>query len=205
MTFRRFNIPMNSTSTVAPLRPIPPPPPETYVTDNFERANTTAPNLGTAPTGQAWTASGFWRVLDGDAVVDGANTSIAWIDAGASDYRAVTTMLENTGGSAATELLVRYIDQDNYVRVGRKLSGAWTNHITANVAGTHTELIAFTPAPVTADSTWEVTVTGSTVSVSVNGNPPQSATIPAELSGGTAVGFRAAANNGFADLAVYSH
>lgn len=96
------------------------------VFDAFERDNVTyawanSLGLGTAPTGQTWTATA-WGIL-GTYAFQSINSSnqFAVIETGKSDYDA--RMTRKAGTSNTPSLVVRYTDSSNYVEIQMDASG----------------------------------------------------------------------------------
>lgn len=134
------------------------------ILDTFSRADN-ASSLGSAETGQAWTARvGTWGVSGGKAYQPGGTSeALASLNSGASDYTAtVDVTWQNAEG-----LLLRYVDTNNYLfadihstgaRLVRKLTGSTSVLATG----------AFTPV---AGTTYvlRARVVGSQVTVWVDG------------------------------------
>ena len=95
-----------------------PPTPTTLVADTFTRLD--GPVLGSAETGQPWTADiGSWSVT-GTAAVPSPGAALATLDAGQSD---LVTEVDVTTLADEFWLIVRGSDADNHWRFGRIADG----------------------------------------------------------------------------------
>lgn len=177
----------------------------TYVQDDFDRADTSPPDLGAALSGQVWDVGPGWQITDGDAVCTASGAQIATVDAGYPHYR-MSANVAPVAGSNPTGLVFRYIDGNNFAVAERVYSGGWKASIRAVVDGVSTVLFSGSGVG-TGSHLWEVAVRGTTATFTTypgsNVNT-FTADIPIELSGATGVGMLGRGGSGFHDFAVYS-
>lgn len=133
------------------------------VSDTFSRADN-ASSLGSADTGQAWTAlAGTWGISGNRAYNPSATSNgVAYVDAGVSDGL-VECVIPVLGGGPG--LYFRIVDADDYLRC---VSTGTALIVEKRVASTFTQIASLTYTLVAGDRLG-VRLTGSTIDVSVNG------------------------------------
>jgi hypothetical protein len=142
---------------------------EIVVSDSFDRSNSTT-SLGTADTGQAWTAAnGTWGISSNKAyLVSATGQAVATVNAEIADIEMTCDItLSSTNNRADTGLVLRFIDNNNYLVV---VIGKVGNNATDNTfqmfkrdGGTFTQLQA-------GNSAGNVNGTTYTVRVVADGN-----------------------------------
>lgn len=117
------------------------------VQDSFTRANSIT-TLGTADTGQAWTAhSGTWGIISNAAyLVTQSGDSVATVNCGKSD---IDFSVDYAGSNVEMGIVFRATDQNNYLllyvngpfnalELWQRVSGAYTNLQKPNVGAIST-------------------------------------------------------------------
>lgn len=138
------------------------------VVDTFTRADN-ASSLGTADTGQAWTAhAGTWGITGGQATAFSGVDISATVDAGSADVDvSVTLAALQGGGGEYSGLTLRYVDANNRIRL--YLNGGTGSAIVARYR------IAGVQSDITLGGTWaagdvlRAVVVGSSLAVYRNG------------------------------------
>lgn len=149
----------------------------TYASDSFDRANS-AIALGTADVGGTWAEpSGFWGILTNKAYiqtpsVDNHNNAV--LNVGQSNVSvSADIILSSTNNRAAAGLRLRHQDDSNFIAVYLYKCTAVTNSIliVQAVGGSATYPGEFTSAGLANGSTYtlKVTLSGSTITVLLNG------------------------------------
>jgi hypothetical protein len=141
--------------------------PPWLVSDTFARADSTG--LGTAETGQTWTASaGTFNVAAKAAVVSAATNTRAYVEVGSAEMWASVKLVAalNTG---AAFLVCRLLDANNYYRLGFN-TGNGLIELQKIVAGTATVLTSWgVTSPTSAGDVLGLRCTGSTLTAYRNG------------------------------------
>jgi len=145
------------------------------VSDSFNRADSTT-SLGTADTGQAWTAlTGTLGINGNAAYAVVTSNSVAVIDSGLADGTVQVKLTATATGSVMPRLIFRCTDASNYWMLqARGSTGKY--QLYKNVAGAFTQLgtdIAVTP---TAGDVIQAVLSGSSVTIKVNGVQAATAT-----------------------------
>lgn len=143
----------------------------TLVSDDFNRANGA---LGTAPTGQAWTAGSEWSVASNQAyfhsIVAGGSYGLATVNAGQADVTVIADLILTAAGGDSG-LAIRYADDNNFVFVdvsGSDGSG-WQSKVFERIGGSFTgmtSLVSLTGASSAAPVKIKAVASGSTITVS---------------------------------------
>lgn len=182
MPYRRINAPFAFTD--GPLRPIPP---ELYASDTFNRADTAEGNLGTSdgPTAMPWSVTGGWHISGNVAVHPAAPVGAdraATLPVNVTDVTVEATLVGLSAGEyglgAGHYLVARFQDRENYYAARIPPAGATGStsyQIIKMVAGTHTVLLD-TEIERTGGDRLTFTVTGTLLSLSVNGGARKSIT-----------------------------
>lgn len=145
----------------------------TLVSDTFTRADN-ASSLGTADTGQAWTAhAGVWGISSNQAyTATGASNALATLDAGVSECSASVTI--TTPGAGWGGVVLRGSDASNY------LTAFWSNgsqlFFRKIVAGVATDLVTQATRALQAGDVLTVRASGTSLQAIVNGAVILSAT-----------------------------
>lgn len=140
------------------------------VSDTFNRADSNT-SLGNADTGQAWVAlAGTWGISGNAAYsVSGVEYRNAAIDCGVSDG---IIKVKFSITSRYQRLDFRVTDKDNLLSVSTETSSYL---LRKRVSGSWTALGTYSATPANGDVI-EVTLTGSNISVKINGTERLSAT-----------------------------
>lgn len=117
---------------------VPPPIPETFVLDTFNRAD--AGSLGTPDIGPAWDLSTNWEIVNGAA--ESTGVASARIETGHSDCTITAKILSH--GSGSTGISFRSVDSNNEW-------GVTPSYAFKRVGGVLTNLATFTPSALTND------------------------------------------------------
>lgn len=139
------------------------------ITDSFNRANSTT-SLGTADTGQAWTAhSGVWGISSNQAYceTDASFLNFATL-AGAADGTLQVKLPSPGGGSGGSAWVVcRFTDVNNCLYVA--CSGIDPYRLMRRQGGTLSTLGTGTIANANSNDVVKVVLLGSSIRVYVNG------------------------------------
>lgn len=162
--------------------------PRVVAYDSFDRANN-ATTLGSADTGQPWTAqNGVWGISSGRAYCpSGAGACIATLDAGLTHVMVEATVVYLT--LASKGIVARYADASNYLHADLA-SGAV--RLVKTVAGSQT-LVGSAAVSVADDGQYQLRLVarGPAVAVFFNGQRLVTGTVTdAALQTATLVGMR---------------
>jgi len=166
------------------------------VSDTFTRADTTA-GLGTADTGQTWTAGvGTWGISSNTAYcVSAADGDRTIIETGVTDQKVTATLTGTTvsGAGPSFSLLARCTDANNgyLLSVSNNLSQA---KIFKMVAGAYTQLGGIVTVSLVDGDTLTLSVKGSTLTAYKNGTSYATAT-DTTFTAGTKAGLRTGATS----------
>lgn len=142
------------------------PPALPLVYDSFNRDDN-AESLGTADTGQAWTAiNGVWGINSNCAkvVTDSGARNIAVVDSGAADGNVQVTCVDIP--SLYGGLAFRVVDINNYIRFTRYSSTQYEVRKYVENVSTVVKMYTVTPA---AGDVLKVMLEGSTITPHING------------------------------------
>lgn len=165
------------------------------VTDTYDRADS-ATTLGSAQTGQAWTASrGTWGITGNAAYsVTGVDDDLATIETTNTNHRATATIPVPAGvGAASPGLIARFVDTNNhYLATLAFLSGGTAPLVKLfkKVGGGYTQLGTTVTLPnLTTSATFTLSAFGNSITVLVNG-VSVIRELDSSLTAGTKVGLR---------------
>lgn len=137
------------------------------ITDSFNRADD-ASSLGTADSGQVWTAHGTGSILSNKgrfaALGSSPSAGLAWIDSGGSDgVLQVTFSTVNNFGL----LVFRFSDVNNYLAF--EGTGTVGQRILKREAGAIGSVVVFGSSAASGDVI-KITLSGTSISVDKNGS-----------------------------------
>lgn len=167
----------------------------TVISDNFERADSTT-TLGTAGTGQIWTApKGTWGIQTGKAyAVTATEDDTALIEAAITDMtvEAVGSRQPQDGGNWMISLIARATDKDNLYLADVRLDGV--ANIYKKVAGVYTKLITVSGPALVGGDKLTFSVKGTQLILSLGGKY-LAAVDDATYASGTKAGIRQSGTN----------
>jgi len=137
--------------------------PKAVVSDTFDRADSTT-TLGSADTGQAWTANvGTWGIASNlGYVAAGAGQNVASLESSNADCD--VTVTESTAASA-TGLVFRLSNGTNHLLTNSQSNG---QHLYKNVNG-YTDLATGGTVELANGDTLKAVLSGSSVIIQLNG------------------------------------
>lgn len=136
--------------------------------DLFQRPDS-AVAMGTAPSGQPWTVSAGTAGIAAAMAYAVADANTRMTIPGVADVRVGVDLIAMPALTKAAYIIVRYLDVNNYIRVGRAASNIF--YVAEKVeAGAVTTLAASSgDVPVVAGERWEIEAKGDLIKLTVDG------------------------------------
>jgi hypothetical protein len=146
----------------------------TQVLDTFTRADATSP-LGTADSGQTWTAAvGTWGISSNQAYTSAANSSgsqgaLAVVDAGTADCTITLDVNNVSVSNTQGGIVFRYVDNSNFWCFIRYDNGGTQQWYLDRIVGGSSTAVATANAGSGTTDTLQVLLSGSSIVCKLNG------------------------------------